>query len=270
MILDNERLDNNPSYLSKLKALQVLLVGGAPCYLPLIERLARLLPHTEGYVVYGSTEAEPISKISFQKLLAKKQSLDYGYCVGREVKEISLLLCSLPEKIPTSGLKGSLKDYINDPDVPGEVLVTGDHVLKSYFCNSAANRDKKISYGGRIWHRTGDVAVRDKEGDLWLMGRVFDDFFYHGKKIYPFAIEAYLNTLKPIVHSAIVELHGGRGAMVFLEVSSVWDSGRDRWFSEVLAKIGLKGINYKIIPSMPMDHRHRSKILRSKLKRIKI
>src|SRR5206468_9670847 len=48
----------------------------------------------------------------------------------------------------------------------------GAHVLGGYLLDPEANRANKIEDGATLWHRTGDAARRDRQGRLWLMGRV--------------------------------------------------------------------------------------------------
>jgi acyl-CoA synthetase (AMP-forming)/AMP-acid ligase II len=52
----------------------------------------------------------------------------------------------------------------------GEVVLTGDHVLKGYL-HGKCDRETKFEVDGERWHRTGDAGYFDKEGRLWLVGR---------------------------------------------------------------------------------------------------
>jgi acyl-CoA synthetase (AMP-forming)/AMP-acid ligase II len=171
--------------------LRALFTGGAPVLPPLARRLVETVTG-EVHIVYGSTEAEPIAGIGGPALLAamanpgtgaqrrqraeRRQGGMQGVCVGRPVPAIHVRLIRPDQRLSAS--PGTQPDAIDWEawQVPegevGEVVVSGRHVLRRYLDDPAADRENKLPDGDRVWHRTGDAARWDDEGQLWLMGRV--------------------------------------------------------------------------------------------------
>lgn len=116
-------------------------VGGDAVRPDLLRRLASVAPAAQVTVVYGATEAEPMSAIPADEYLTQLADApaDTGICLGRPVPETEVRIDS----------KGA--------DV-GRILVRGQHVV-------AGGRDD----GG--WHDTGDVGWVDSAGRVWWKGR---------------------------------------------------------------------------------------------------
>ncbi len=149
---------------------RALFTGGAPVLPP----LARLLTETvtgEVNVVYGSTEAEPISGIDARAMLAGMERGGDGLCVGSPVDRIRVRLIRPFDAPIALGPEGWREWDVAAGEV-GEIAVSGDHVLKGYLGDPEAERANKIRDGACVWHRTGDAGRLDAEGRLWLMGRV--------------------------------------------------------------------------------------------------
>ncbi|CAA0107186.1 putative sulfoacetate--CoA ligase [Zhongshania aliphaticivorans] len=79
----------------------------------------------------------------------------------------------------------------------GEVLVRGKNVFKGYE-NSANQTDEFIGE----WFRTGDLGYSDKDGDLFLCGRIKDIINRGGEKISSRQIDEALLTLPGIEDAA--------------------------------------------------------------------
>jgi acyl-CoA synthetase (AMP-forming)/AMP-acid ligase II len=72
-----------------------------------------------------------------------------------------------------------------EADQPGEVLVRGRHVMAGYWNRPDATAET-IKDG---WLHTGDVAVRDKDGFVFIRDRIKDMIISGGENIYPAEIE---------------------------------------------------------------------------------
>ncbi len=230
--------------LHKIKNLEGLLVGGAPTPYRLIEKIVHLLPSTDSLVLYGSSEAEPIAKIKMSEVIEIKDQVK-GYVVGYKSEHIKLKICEL----------SSLKE-VSQGEI-GEIVVSGDHVVRRYLNNPEANLETKIkdSYG-RVWHRTGDLAYMDKVGRIVLQSRVKDVFKSGDKTIYPFQYESLIDQNTNVEHSALMSLNGGI-TLLYTGLNS------DKAKSEIrtlLSSMGLSDVEVKWIKQMPMDKRHNSKI----------
>jgi acyl-CoA synthetase (AMP-forming)/AMP-acid ligase II len=82
-------------------------------------------------------------------------------------------------------------------DVAGELLLKGRHIMSHYW-NLPEQTAQAIRDG---WLHTGDVAVRDRDGFLYIRDRLKDMIISGGENIYPAEVEAVLSG-----HPAIVEV----------------------------------------------------------------
>jgi acyl-CoA synthetase (AMP-forming)/AMP-acid ligase II len=150
--------------------LRLLFTGGAPV-LPTLARL--LVERVEGdsFVLYGSTEAEPISSIRVREMLEAMRQETAGICVGLPIPEIQLRIIRPLDGAVELGDEGWSPLECSAGEA-GEIIVTGEHVLTGYLNDPESDRRNKIRDGKRIWHRTGDGARLDTRGRIWLMGRL--------------------------------------------------------------------------------------------------
>ncbi|WP_282433753.1 AMP-dependent synthetase/ligase [Desulfosporosinus hippei] len=85
-------------------------------------------------------------------------------------------------------------------DGEGEILVSGDCVMKGYFKNEQET-DRAFLDG---WFRTGDIGKLDADGFLFITGRTKNIIiFSNGKNIYPEELEMLLMNI-PSVNEALV------------------------------------------------------------------
>ena len=92
-------------------------------------------------------------------------------------------------------------DSVVEDSAEGELQIRGSSVIAGYFDNAQANRDAFAADG---WFRTGDLAVRDGNGDIRITGRVKDVINRGGIKINPTDVEAVIDRHPAVVASAIV------------------------------------------------------------------
>ena len=86
------------------------------------------------------------------------------------------------------------------PDVPGEVILRGDHVMKAYWNRPEATAETIVDG----WLRTGDVARMDAEGFVYIEDRVKDMIISGGENVYPAEIEKVLQTHDGISEAAVI------------------------------------------------------------------
>ena len=89
-------------------------------------------------------------------------------------------------------------------DEPGEVLVRGRHIMAGYW-NRPDETAATIRDG---WLHTGDIAVRDADGFVFIRDRIKDMIISGGENIYPAEIEDVL-----LAHPRIVDVGGDRHAL---------------------------------------------------------
>ena len=197
------RLSGAPAYLSALvnhlsqqnsdnntvSNVTSLVVGGATVSKELAAAIRKHFPNAHARIVYGSTEAEPISDLDIDEYLNEPCE---GYLVGHIASQIDLIIVDT-QSLSFSGGNIQEQDLTNrrckQGDI-GEIFVSGRHVLKQYVDNPLANRENKIARSGvdstkAVWHRTGDTGYQDTKGRLWLCGRSKDVITVKDKTIQP-------------------------------------------------------------------------------------
>jgi long-chain acyl-CoA synthetase len=102
----------------------------------------------------------------------------------------------------------------SDPkNLPGEILVRGDHVMLGYYKNPDATR-RIIDVDD--WLHTGDAGTMDENGHLFIKGRLQHAIALHeGKKLFPEEIEMAINALDYIRESIVVHRDDGLHAWVY-------------------------------------------------------
>ncbi len=175
-----------------LSGFSKIYTGGAPVFPRNLRLYARSFVNASVNVLFGSTEAEPISHISLDEIaeadLAQMRAGN-GLLVGAVSPETRLRIIR-DQWGESLGLLST--DAWADMALPvgeiGEIVVSGDHVVPGYL-NGQGDAENKIRVDGTIWHRTGDAGYLDSEGRLWLMGRCSAKFEVDGQTIYPFSVE---------------------------------------------------------------------------------
>ena len=167
---------------------EIFIVGGAA-----INRETEEFLHTIKFpltVGYGMTECAPL--ISFEL----PQLFKLGSC-GR----------ILPSYLFES------KIMSRDPkNIPGELLVRGEHVMKGYYKNEEATNAVLDEDG---WLHTGDMCTMDEDGTLYIRGRCKTMILSgSGQNIYPEEIEERLNNLYLVGESLVIENNGRLTALV--------------------------------------------------------
>ncbi|MES2185423.1 MAG: AMP-binding protein [Pseudomonadota bacterium] len=82
----------------------------------------------------------------------------------------------------------------------GELWARSPGVMRGYFRDPAATAE--AIHGG--WLRTGDLARRDADGCVHLVGRLKDIIIRSGFNVYPAEVEAAINTHPGVAQSAVV------------------------------------------------------------------
>ncbi len=88
-----------------------------------------------------------------------------------------------------------------EPDVQGEVWVKGRHVMKEYWHQPEATRDT-ITVDG--WVKTGDLAILDQDGFVYIQDRIKDMIISGGENVYPAEIENVILTHPQVTEVAVI------------------------------------------------------------------
>ncbi len=240
-----------------LPAFTRLFTGGAPVFPDLLEQMRGVAPRAEITAVYGSTEAEPIAHVAHPAIRTEDVSAmleGRGLLAGLPVPAIRLRI--LPDRWGTP--LGEYSERAFDaaclpPGAPGEIVVSGEHVLGGYL-NGRGDQETKFAVEGTRWHRTGDAGYLDPQGRLWLLGRCAARIEDPRGTLYPFAVECVARQHPGVRRAALVGHHGRR--ILALELDRpVADAAT---FRDALAWTRIDEVQVHRV--IPVDRRHNAKI----------
>ncbi|KAJ7735764.1 AMP binding protein [Mycena metata] len=172
-----------------LSTLRFLFSGAAPLGKDLVhqvkQRLRKLGAICEISQGYGLTETSPTTH-----LLSVEDS-------ERKMGSIGSLLPNLEARL--------VDDEDGNVDAeegsPGELWIRGPTVMKGYLNNPAATANSITPDG---WFKTGDVAIKDKDGHYYIVDRRKELIKYKGFQVPPAELEAILLTHPDIADSAVI------------------------------------------------------------------
>ncbi len=137
---------------------------------------------------------------------------------------------------------------IDSPDpatIPGEILVKGDNVMLGYYRNEAATK-KEFTEDG--WMHTGDLALMDKDGYVYIKGRSKNMILgSSGQNIYPEEIEDVINNMPYVVESLVVENEGKLVALIYPD----FDAANAQGFSHAEMKDKMEELRIKVNEELP-------------------
>lgn len=242
--------------------LRRIVTGGAPVTPELMGQLSRIAPHAEILNIYGSSEAEPVAKLSVRELRDEKITrigAGAGIPLGRPIPGIYVRI-----------LDGNHKEQ--SANEVGEIWVSGRHVARGYFSDPKANAaNKYLDAEGNLWHRMGDIGYKDHDEWLWLVGRVNTIVIRAGKTMYPLQVESVVEKLPFVRRTALVgETDKRLGERAILLVEPAKDIPLpNTWRKEIQSLVAERGWvldSIRPIRKIPMDARHNARIDYQKLK----
>ena len=170
-----------------LSCLRYITSAGAALPVEHIERLRGLLPHVRIYPMYGQTECARVTYLAPEQLDRRPTS------VGRGMPNQETAVVD-EEGRPVG------------PDVVGELVVRGSHVMKGYWDMPEATREKLRPgpFGDEPVLFTGDLFRTDDEGYLYFVGRKDDIIKSRGEKVAPKEVEDALYRHPCVAEAAVV------------------------------------------------------------------
>ena len=170
--------------------------------------------------------------------------------------------------LPLPGVELRLvDDKGNDVELgdEGEILARGPNVFKGYW-NKADATERAFLHG---WFKTGDVAVRDEEGFVYLVDRKRDLIIVSGFNVFPSEVEEALVANPKVLEAAVVgEKHPYTGETVKAFV--VLEDGASATEEELIADVESRIARFKcptsveVLESLP--HLLTGKVLRRALR----
>jgi long-chain acyl-CoA synthetase len=101
----------------------------------------------------------------------------------------------------------------------GEIQAKGENVMVGYYKEPEITKETFTEDG---WLRTGDLGYFDKEGNLYIKGRIKNMIVgASGENIYPEEIESVINRMEYVLESLVVQQKGRLVALVHLNMEEL-------------------------------------------------
>lgn len=152
-----------------------------------INKLKEIFPKTKIFSMYGLTECKRVSYLPPDQLDIRPTS------VGKAIPNTETYL------VDEQGNKVG-------PNVIGELIVRGSHVMRGYW-DMPDETSKKLRpgpYPGEMALYTGDLFKMDAEGYLYFVARKDDIIKSCGEKVSPKEIENIINGIDGVAETAVV------------------------------------------------------------------
>nr|WP_204723235.1 alpha/beta fold hydrolase [Glutamicibacter nicotianae] len=245
-----------------LAGVSLMLSAGAPIPEPLLAKVQELVPQAKVHTPYGMTEALPVTDIDLPGIRTAGQG--NGVCVGTAVAGATVAIAP----IDTLGVAGDQPEYT--PNATGEILVRAPHVKDRYDRLWITEKHSSSIPG---WHRTGDVGHLDDQGRLWVEGRLGHVLRTAKGAITPVAAEHAAESVAGAGRAALVGVgpDGTQAAVVVMETvpparkPGPASSELARQVRSAVAATGTEVAAVLVVPNLPTDIRHNSKIDRAAL-----
>jgi acyl-CoA synthetase (AMP-forming)/AMP-acid ligase II len=165
-----------------LSSVRLIINGGEKMPVPLIERLQRTFPSAWFADAYGLTET-----VSGDTFLDRDSIVSKLGSVGRPCLYLELDIWDDQGRSLPAGERG-------------EVVVRGPKVFKGYWRDPDATA---AAFAGG-WFHTGDIAVRDDDGYLFIVDRLKDMILSGGENIAGSEVERVLYEHPAVLEAAVV------------------------------------------------------------------
>lgn len=157
-----------------------------------IKKLKMIAPHIKIFVMYGQTEASARLSYLEPDLLFKKAG-----SIGKGIPGVTLRV------VTEDGMEASVGEI-------GEIIASGANIMKGYWNNE--EETKAVIREG--WLYTGDLAMTDEDGYIYVKGRKDDVIKYFGHRISPVEIEAAINSCENVLESAVIGIENSNGKQI--------------------------------------------------------
>ncbi|RLP68888.1 alpha/beta fold hydrolase [Mycetocola manganoxydans] len=251
---------------SALDGVEQFLSAGAPVSEPLLAAISALMPSATAHTPYGMTEGLLMTDITLDGIRdAATQDGAGGVCVGTPSGPTRVRISPLDDNGHATG------ELTDAASVTGEILVSAPHVEDHYDRLWLTHRASRLGgIPGERWHRTGDVGHLDEVGRLWVEGRMPHVLVTADGVVTPVQPELQAQSVFEVARAAIVGV-GPRGLQqVVAVVETTNPARRVSLASPELAEAIRDAVDVPlaavlVVPRLPTDIRHNSKINRSAL-----
>jgi len=252
----------------------ISVMQGVPAmYTRLLEVCGEAPRHTLRFIYAGGSPLDPALKQAVEARFGLP--LHNGYGMTESSPTISQTRMDAPRTdvsvgpaIP--GIEVAITDDEGRPLADGEVgelRVRGPNVMLGYYRNAELSAQ---TVDAAVWLRTGDLARREADGALFIVGRSKELIIRSGFNVYPVEVESVLNAHPAVVHSAVVgrAVAGNEEVVAFVELRDPTQASAE----DLLAYLAERLSPYKrpselvILPALPAAAT--GKILKSQLRQL--
>ena len=254
-----------------LMRVRAFLSAGAPIGASLLTAIAKLMPNATPHTPYGMTECLLVTDVTLEGVLAAADAPDAGVCVGSPIGDNRVLVSALDADGRATGAPSA------EPGVLGEIVISAPH-LKSHYdrlwvtdCMATRETEQLASAApGTRWHRTGDLGHLDAEGRVWIEGRTQHVIVTADGPIAPVEAEQAVEAVDAVRRAAVVGIGPHRLRQAVAVVETIEGSRRPgladpELTAAVRASTSQPLAAVLVVPQLPTDVRHNSKIDRSRL-----
>jgi len=247
-----------------LAKIRTFLSTGAPVSERLLASTAALMPHATAHTPYGMTECLLVTDVTLEGIRAAAAAPDAGVCVGVPVPGVQVRISALDPDGAATGEPGT------EAGVLGEVVVSAPHLKQRYDRLWLTDRAAERETGPGRWHRTGDVGHLDAAGRLWIEGRLAHVLTTPDGPLAPVGPEQHVERVAAVRRAAVVGV-GPAGVQQAVAVVELRAAPRRAGLADaelaaaVRAAAAVPLAAVLVVPAMPTDVRHNSKIDRTRL-----
>jgi acyl-CoA synthetase (AMP-forming)/AMP-acid ligase II len=179
---------------------------------------------------YGQTETSILTCLDADRALTKAGS------VGHPVQHAEVRL------VDPLTIEGDIEDWRDvAPSAVGEIVVRGPITMLGYWRRPEATAE---TLRGE-WLRTGDLATRDEDFDITLVGRAREMYISGGENVYPAEVEAALALHPDVAEVAVVAVPDlewgeiGHAHVVLTDAGLIEPDALTEWLTTRLARFKL-------------------------------
>ncbi|WAC52575.1 alpha/beta fold hydrolase [Frigoribacterium sp. SL97] len=262
-----------------LAGVETFLSAGAPVSEALLAAAGDLMPNATPHTPYGMTEGLLMTDVTLEGV--RSAAADRGAAVAAGAPDAGGVCVGLPGATTTVRIAplddgGRASSAFTDaPGVTGEIVVSAPHVEDHYDRLWLTHRLSRLgSTAETRWHRTGDVGHLDAQGRLWVEGRLPHVITTSTGVLTPVASEQAVEARAAIARAAVVGVGPAGTQQVVVVAETVPPARRPGLASAALAASVRSAVRSAsgrpvaavlVVPQLPTDVRHNSKIDRTGL-----
>ncbi|UBQ02006.1 alpha/beta fold hydrolase [Curtobacterium sp. TXMA1] len=249
-----------------LARVRLFLSAGAPVSAALLASATDLMPNAAAHTPYGMTEGLLVTDVDLDGVRWAAAAPDDGICVGRPAAGVRVRIAPLDDDGQPTGAS------TDQAGTTGEVVVAAPHVRDRYDRLWRTDRVSRLGVDDPRGHRTGDVGHLDADGRLWIEGRLQHVVTTPDGVVTPVGPEQRIERVDGVGRAGIAGIGPAGTQQVVAVVETVPAARRPGLASADLATAvrsaaGVPLAAVLVVPVLPTDIRHNSKVDRARLSR---